>query len=68
MNRKILVTGASRGLGRSIALELGKQGHSIAVHYGRSSSEAEGVAEEIRSTGGQAVLVQGDLSSNQHWS
>jgi 3-oxoacyl-[acyl-carrier protein] reductase len=61
--RKILVTGASRGLGRSIALELGKQGHSIAVHYGRSSSDAEAVAEEIRASGGNAVLVQGDLSS-----
>ncbi len=61
--RKILVTGASRGLGRSIALELGKQGHSVAVHYGRSSAEAEAVAEQIRASGGSAVLVQGDLSS-----
>lgn len=62
-SRKILVTGASRGLGRSIALELGKQGHHIAVHYGRSSHEAQSVAEEIQSSGGQAFLVQGDLSS-----
>jgi 3-oxoacyl-[acyl-carrier protein] reductase len=61
--RKILVTGASRGLGASIALELGKLGHTIAVHYGRSSAEAESVAEQIRASGGQAVLVQGDLSS-----
>jgi 3-oxoacyl-[acyl-carrier protein] reductase len=61
--RKILVTGASRGLGASIALDLGKRGHSVAVHYGRSSSEAESVAEQIRASGGQAVLVQGDLSS-----
>ncbi len=62
-SRKILVTGASRGLGQAIALELGKLGHSIAVHYGRSSSEAENVAEQIRANGGQAVLIQGDLSS-----
>ncbi len=61
--RKILVTGASRGLGASIALELGQRGHTIAVHYGRSSAEAEAVAEQIRAHGGQAVLVQGDLSS-----
>jgi 3-oxoacyl-[acyl-carrier protein] reductase len=61
--RKILVTGASRGLGRSVALELGKLGHSIGVHYGRSSAEAEAVAQEIISSGGNAVLVQGDLGS-----
>jgi 3-oxoacyl-[acyl-carrier protein] reductase len=61
--RKILVTGASRGLGRSIALELGKLGHSIGVHYGRSSAEAESVAQDIIASGGQAVLVQGDLGS-----
>jgi 3-oxoacyl-[acyl-carrier protein] reductase len=61
--RKTLVTGASRGLGRAIALELGRQGHSIAVHYGRSAEEAHAVADEIVSSGGRAVLVQGDLSS-----
>jgi 3-oxoacyl-[acyl-carrier protein] reductase len=61
--RKTLVTGASRGLGRAIALELGRQGHSIAVHYGRSAEEAHAVADEIVSSGGRAVLVQGDLGS-----
>ena len=61
--RKTLVTGASRGLGRAIALELGKLGHTVAVHYGKSSTEAEAVAAEITAHGGQAVLVQGDLSS-----
>jgi 3-oxoacyl-[acyl-carrier protein] reductase len=61
--RKTLVTGASRGLGRAIALELGRQGHSIAVHYGRSAEEAHAVADEIVSSGGNAVLIQGDLGS-----
>ncbi len=62
-SRKTLVTGASRGLGRAIALELGRHGHTVAVHYGRSSTEAEAVAAEITDSGGHAVLVQGDLST-----
>ncbi len=61
--RKTLVTGAGRGLGRAIALELGRKGHFVAVHYGKSATEAEAVANEITVHGGQAVLVQGDLSS-----
>lgn len=63
MSRKTLVTGASRGLGRAIALELGRRGYFVAVHYGRSTAEAEEVANQIISDGGQAVLVQGDLST-----
>ncbi len=62
-SRKTLVTGASRGLGRAIALELGKRGFFVAVHYGKSEAEAQAVAAEITAGGGQAVLVQGDLSS-----
>ncbi len=62
-SRKTLVTGASRGLGRAIALELGKRGFFVAVHYGKSEAEAQAVAAEITAGGSQAVLVQGDLSS-----
>jgi 3-oxoacyl-[acyl-carrier protein] reductase len=62
-SRKTLVTGASRGLGRAIALELGRRGFFVAVHYGKSEAEAQAVAAEITAGGGQAVLVQGDLSS-----
>ena len=61
--RKTLVTGAGRGLGRAIALELGRRGHFVAVHYGKSATEAETVANQITEHGGQSVLVQGDLSS-----
>ena len=65
ISRKTLVTGASRGLGRAIALELGQRGFFVAVHYGKSATEAEAVAAEIIAGGGQAVLVQGDLSSKE---
>lgn len=62
-SRKALVTGAGRGLGRAIALELGRRGHRVAVHYGRSEAEARLVQAEIVSAGGQASLVQGDLAT-----
>jgi 3-oxoacyl-[acyl-carrier protein] reductase len=61
--KKTLVTGAGRGLGRAIALALAQRGDIVAVHYGRSSSEAAVVLAEIEQHGGQGVLIQGDLSS-----
>ena len=50
-----LVTGASRGIGRAGALALGRAGARVLVHYGRSAADAEIVANEIRSAGGQAL-------------
>ncbi|HEX2863215.1 MAG TPA: 3-oxoacyl-[acyl-carrier-protein] reductase [Deinococcales bacterium] len=63
MTRRALVTGAGRGLGKAIALRLAGAGHHVAVHYGRSASEAQAVLEAIQAAGGQGVLVQGDLST-----
>ena len=57
-----LVTGSSRGLGRAIALELGRAGYRVAVHYAGRESAAQDVAEEIRSSGGQASVFGADLS------
>ena len=57
-----LVTGASRGIGRAIALELASHGADIGVNYTASSSAAEDVAEQIRGLGRQAVVVQADIS------
>lgn len=58
-----LVTGAGQRLGQAMALELAAQGYRVALHYNRSRQDAEGTAEEIRKSGGQAVLFQADLSS-----
>jgi acetoacetyl-CoA reductase len=58
-----LVTGASRGIGRAIALELAHRGASVAVNYQSSQAAAESVAEEIRALGVDCILCQGDVSS-----
>ncbi|XVE92213.1 hypothetical protein REPUB_Repub01dG0077600 [Reevesia pubescens] len=57
-----IVTGASRGIGKSVALALGKAGCKVLVNYARSSKEAEEVSKEIESYGGQAVTFGGDVS------
>ncbi|MDI4645834.1 SDR family NAD(P)-dependent oxidoreductase [Cohnella hashimotonis] len=57
-----LVTGAGRGIGRGIALELAKEGADVVVHYRSSERQAIETAETIRSSGGKALLHRADLS------
>ena len=59
---KVLVTGSSRGLGRSIALDLGLDGHEVAVHYRSSRADAESAARLIRQAGGRAHTVGCDVT------
>ena len=58
-----LVTGASRGIGRAIALALGRRGAHVAVHYNAASDAADDVADLIRAAGGQAWTLRADLSA-----
>ncbi|CAB3652833.1 SDR family NAD(P)-dependent oxidoreductase [Achromobacter pestifer] len=58
-----LVTGASRGIGRAIALALGRRGAHVAVHYNAASDAADDVADQIRAAGGQAWTLRADLSA-----
>ena len=60
--KNVVVTGASRGIGRAIALEFGKRGANVAINYVSSESEAQAVADEIKALGGDALLVKGDVS------
>jgi NAD(P)-dependent dehydrogenase (short-subunit alcohol dehydrogenase family) len=61
-DRWVLVTGAAKRVGRSIALELGARGANVVVHYNRSQHEAEATAEDLRRSGVQAVTQQADLA------
>jgi 3-oxoacyl-[acyl-carrier protein] reductase len=60
--KKALVTGASRGIGKGIALCLAKQGADVVVNYHSNQIEAEAVAAEIKALGRQALVVQADVA------
>jgi 3-oxoacyl-[acyl-carrier-protein] synthase III len=57
-----LVTGAGRGIGRAIALELARRGANVALNYRSDTAHAETTAAEIRQLGVECNLVQGDVS------
>jgi 3-oxoacyl-[acyl-carrier protein] reductase len=59
--RVVIVTGASRGLGREIAVRFGRAGERIVVNYIMRRSEAEAVADEIGRSGGEAIPFQADV-------
>jgi 3-oxoacyl-[acyl-carrier protein] reductase len=60
--KNALVTGASRGIGRAIALELGRQGVNVAVNYSGSEAKALEVVDELKALGVQAFAVQCNVS------
>lgn len=60
--KKALVTGASHGIGKSIAISLAKAGYDVAVNYCKNKSGAQDTAAEIEKAGGKALLLQADIS------
>lgn len=56
-----IITGASRGIGRAIALKLARNGASIAVNYAANTEKAQEVVAEIEKQGGRALAIQGDI-------
>ena len=60
-----LVTGASRGIGKAIAIALGKQGNKVVVNYVASKEPAEKVAQDVRDAGGEAICVQANCANRE---
>lgn len=63
MNKKILITGANRGIGKAIAIMMAKEGFDIILHYGKNKNAADAVKEEILATGQNCELLQFDISN-----
>ncbi|MBU9712483.1 3-oxoacyl-[acyl-carrier-protein] reductase [Evansella tamaricis] len=59
-----LITGGSRGIGRSICLALAKQGVNVAVNYSGSKDKAEAVAEECRNHGVKSMAIQANVADS----
>ncbi len=59
--KSVIVTGASRGIGKEIALYLAKEGARVAVNYSGSKEKAEAVVEEIQAFGGEAFAIQANV-------
>ena len=62
--RTALVTGASRGIGRAIALELAREGASVAINYSSNEAKAQEVADEVQGLGGQAMIVRANIGNS----
>lgn len=65
MNKNVLVTGGSRGIGKAIALEFAKNGYDVIVNYRKNETEANKTCEIIKSMGVNAIPVKCDISNEE---
>jgi 3-oxoacyl-[acyl-carrier protein] reductase len=63
--KKVLITGASRGIGRAIALAVSVAGYQVTAHYHKGKEEAESLQKEILQKGGKLELIQFDVSNRE---
>lgn len=65
MSKNVLITGASKGIGQAIAIELSQRGYTIGINYCRSAEGAEKTAEICRSYGAQTAIFKADVGNTQ---
>jgi 3-oxoacyl-[acyl-carrier protein] reductase len=65
-NKVVLITGASTGIGAAAARAFAQQGSKVVVHYNSSKDAADKVAREVKSAGGEALLVGGDVTKSDN--
>jgi 3-oxoacyl-[acyl-carrier protein] reductase len=63
LTKSVIVTGASRGIGRVVAKRLSRDGFAVAVNYAGNAAKADEVVAEIKAAGGKAIAVQGDVAN-----
>lgn len=61
----VVITGASSGLGRAMAVRFGSEGAKVVVNYFNNEEDGKKVAREVKEAGGEAIWVQGDVSQEQ---
>src|SRR5215217_822173 len=65
MSKVILITGGSRGIGAATALLAAEKGYVVAVNYLKSKEAAENIAQKIKSNGGNAIAIGGDVANEE---
>jgi len=63
LTKSVIVTGASRGIGRTVAIRLARDGFAVVVNYAGNATKADEVVAEIKTAGGQAIAVQADVAN-----
>jgi len=63
VRKTAIVTGASRGIGREIAMRLAADGFAVAVNYAGNAARAEEVAKEIKDRGGNSIVVKANVDN-----
>src|SRR5690242_7548147 len=61
-NKTVVITGAGRGIGRALAIGFAEQGATVLIHYAHAEQQAQATFAQITEDGGQAHLIQADLS------
>ncbi len=63
--KKVLITGASKGIGRALALAAADAGYAVTAHYNKGKEAAENLQKEIHAKGGKAEIIQFDVSNRE---